>query len=180
MASSSAAGASPPSWISRPSRPTSSSAFPAKPTRTSRPPARSCAVGFAKVHIFSYSPRQGTPAAELRETVPPTVVARRREHLRRLEEQLAADYRRRLLGRRLDVLVEGSDPQRPGHVRGTSCRAVQVSFPGFAPALLRRCVPVRAVATAEGVLLGEPEPEAGEHTRSLPLARPGRFQLPIV
>ncbi len=138
------------------------------------------AVGFAKVHIFSYSPRQGTPAAELRETVPPTVVARRREHLRRLEEQLAADYRRRLLGRRLDVLVEGSDPQRPGHVRGTSCRAVQVSFPGFAPALLRRCVPVRAVATAEGVLLGEPEPEAGEHTRSLPLARPGRFQLPIV
>ena len=47
------------------------------------------------------------------------VVARRREHLRRLEEELAADYRRRLLGRRLDVLVEGSDPHkvrpRPRH-----------------------------------------------------------------
>jgi threonylcarbamoyladenosine tRNA methylthiotransferase MtaB len=116
-------------------------------------------VGFAKVHVFSYSPRQGTPAAELKQTVPPQVVARRRERLRRLDQELTKEYQQSLLGRRLDVLVEGSDPQRPGYVRGTSCRSVPVSFPGHAPALLRRRVPVRAAAVVESVILGEPEPE---------------------
>src|SRR5262249_880547 len=79
-------------------------------------------VGFCKVHVFSFSPRLGTPAASLAERVDPVVVAERRERLRALESQLAAAYCRRLLGRRLDVLVEGPDPRRPGWVRGTSCR----------------------------------------------------------
>jgi tRNA A37 methylthiotransferase MiaB len=90
--------------------------------------------------------------------VPPHVVAERREQLRTLEKELADDYARRLLGRRLDVLVEGSDPNRPGFVQGTSCRAVTVHFRGHAPALLRKVVPVRAVEIVDDGLLGEPEP----------------------
>jgi len=142
-------------------------------------------VGFAKVHVFSYSPRQGTPAAEWRQQVPPTVVAERRERLRRLDQELAEGYQRRLLGRRLDVLVEGSDPQRPGWVRGTSCRSVTVSFPGYAPALIRRRVPVLAVSLADGLLLGDPQPE-GEQRESkrgpwMPPARSRcRVELPLV
>jgi threonylcarbamoyladenosine tRNA methylthiotransferase MtaB len=122
------------------------------------------AVGFAKIHIFSYSPRQGTPAAGLKDAVPPPVVAERRERLLELERETAGTYQRSLLGRRLDVLVEGSDPQRPGFVRGTACRAVPVTFAGHAPALVRRCVPVRAVAVEDGVVRGEPEPEGGPGT----------------
>jgi threonylcarbamoyladenosine tRNA methylthiotransferase MtaB len=136
-------------------------------------------VGFSKVHVFSYSPRQGTPAAALPDTVPPAVVAERRERLRELERELADAYHRSLLGRRLDVLVEGADPRRPGHVLGTSCRYAPVSFAGHAPALIRRRVPVRAVAVAEGVILGEPEPEEG--LPPLPRVRPGeRHPLPLV
>jgi len=75
-----------------------------------------------------------------------------------------------LLGRTLDVLVEGADPDRPGFVRGTSCRAVPVSFPGYLPALLRRRVPVRATALAGGVLVGEPEAES-ETSRAAALTR---------
>jgi threonylcarbamoyladenosine tRNA methylthiotransferase MtaB len=141
-------------------------------------------VGFARIHVFSYSPRQGTPAARLGQIVPPAVVDRRRERLRELERELAEDYQRGLLGRRLDVLVEGDDPRRPGWVRGTSCRSVAVAFPGHAPALIRRRVPVRAVAVADGVLLGEPEPEDGLRpvppaARQTPPAR-GRRELPLV
>jgi len=72
-----------------------------------------------------------------------------------------AAYHRRLIGRRLDVLVEGSAPRRPGWAQGTSCRYAPVAFPGYAPALLARRVPVRAAEVADGVVLGHPEPEAG-------------------
>ena len=117
-------------------------------------------VGFCKVHIFSYSPRQGTPAATLPGAVPPAVVARRREQLLVLESELSAAYYRRLLGRRLDVLVEGADPRRPGWVRGTSCHYSPVTFEGHAPALLAGRVPVRAVSIADGIIWGYPEPAA--------------------
>jgi hypothetical protein len=57
--------------------------------------------------------------------------------------------------------VEGVDPQRPGWVRGTSCRYAPVSFEGRVDVLLRRRVPVRAMAVAEGVVLAQPETEEG-------------------
>ncbi len=43
-------------------------------------------AGFMKVHVFSYSPRQGTAAAEFADAVPPPVVAERRD--------ACADWRR--------------------------------------------------------------------------------------
>jgi threonylcarbamoyladenosine tRNA methylthiotransferase MtaB len=130
-------------------------------------------AGFSKVHVFSFSPRQGTPAAALPGAVPPGVVAERRRRLLNLEGELAAAYFRRLVGRRLDVLVEGADPQRPGHVRGTSCRYAPVTFAGHAPALLARRVPVRAAGVADGILLGRPEPtDVPFPLRPLPPALP--------
>jgi threonylcarbamoyladenosine tRNA methylthiotransferase MtaB len=115
-------------------------------------------VGFARLHIFSYSPRQGTEAA-WKESVPSSVVAQRRARLQALERELARSYARSLIGRRLDVLVEGADPERPGHVRGTACRAVTVVCRGHAPALIRRRVPVRAIEVINGIVIGEPMAE---------------------
>ncbi len=126
-------------------------------------------AGFSKVHVFSYSRRRGTPAADYPNQVPPEVTARRRERLRELERELAEVYHRSLIGRRLEVLVEGADPQRPGRVQGTSCRYAPVRFAGYAPALIRRLVPVRVGGVADGVLLGEPEPEAEPGGARIPL-----------
>ncbi|HWG45412.1 MAG TPA: tRNA (N(6)-L-threonylcarbamoyladenosine(37)-C(2))-methylthiotransferase MtaB [Gemmataceae bacterium] len=133
-------------------------------------------VGFARIHLFSYSPRQGTEAAAWRESVPPAVVAERRARLLEIERELSDAYCRSLVGRRLDVLVEGADPRRPGFVRGTSCRSVPVVCRGHAPALIRRRIPVRAMTVVEGVVLGEPEAEDagwGESRLALPLVSTG-------
>src|SRR5262249_44275141 len=65
-------------------------------------------AGFCKAHVFSYSPRAGTAAALLTQTVPPHVVAARREELHRVEAEAAGRYCRSLVGRTLDVLVEGA------------------------------------------------------------------------
>ena len=73
-----------------------------------------------------------------------------------LERELADDYYHSLIGRRLDVLVEGADPQRPGYVRGTACRYVPVAFVGDVQALIRRRVQVWAVEVRDGVMVGHP------------------------
>jgi threonylcarbamoyladenosine tRNA methylthiotransferase MtaB len=116
-------------------------------------------VGFSKIHVFSYSPREGTSAAGLSGTVPPREAARRRQRLLGLERELAAAFYRSLLGLTLDVMVEGEDPHRPGHVRGTSCRYAPVVFAGHAPALVGRRVLVRAEQVGDGCLLGSPVPQ---------------------
>ncbi len=102
--------------------------------------------------------------------MPAALVASRRERLLELEAETMAAYHRRLIGWRLDVLVEWADPARPGWARGTSCRYAPVAFPGHAPALLARRVPVRGVAVEGGAVLGHPEPEA----------TPGRVALTLL
>ncbi len=135
-------------------------------------------AAFMKVHIFSYSSRQGTVAADFADPVPPPVIAERRERLQNLTQELAESYLRDLIGRRLDVLVEGEEENRPGFVRGVACRYVPVVFRGHAPALLRRCVPVRATAAAGDALLGEPEPARPMTTAAVVPVR--RRSLPLL
>jgi threonylcarbamoyladenosine tRNA methylthiotransferase MtaB len=132
-------------------------------------------VGFARLHVFPFSPRGGTPAATYPDRVPPPVVAERRRRLVELERETASAYCRGLVGRRLDVLVEGAEPDHPGWVRGTSCRYVPVALEGHAAALTGRRVPVRAVAVRDGIVIGRPEPEVprssglGTSSRRIPL-----------
>ena len=47
-------------------------------------------VGFAKIHVFPYSQREGTPAAERPDQVPPGEKAARAARLRTLTDELAA------------------------------------------------------------------------------------------
>jgi threonylcarbamoyladenosine tRNA methylthiotransferase MtaB len=109
-----------------------------------------------RVHVFSYSPRAGTvAAAEMRDDVRPEVKAARRERLRELERELAQRYAQSLVGRTLDVLVEGADDARPGFARGTACRYLGVRFPGFTPELVRQKVRVVTHTAEAGILLGE-------------------------
>ncbi len=84
------------------------------------------AVGFSRLHIFPYSPRPGTPAASLRDSVPGEEKSRRFEILRQLGEELSAQYRRRFLGRVVKVLAE--ERTRRGWLAGMSMHYVRVEF----------------------------------------------------
>jgi len=88
------------------------------------------AVGFSKIHIFPFSPRRGTPAADMPNQVLPQVKAERAQRLADLERGLRDRYFASLRGRRLQVLVESVSASRSGQVQGTSCRYAPVELPG--------------------------------------------------
>ncbi|MBI1246775.1 tRNA (N(6)-L-threonylcarbamoyladenosine(37)-C(2))-methylthiotransferase MtaB [bacterium] len=83
-------------------------------------------VGFSKIHIFPFSPRRGTPAAEMTDQIPGDVKADRRARLAEVEDQTREAYYRNLVGDNLDVLIEAEDRDNPLLSLGTSCRYAQV------------------------------------------------------
>ena len=63
-------------------------------------------VRFSRLHVFPFSPRPGTPAAEMADRVPAEVVAERSRCLRELGDRMAAEWARGLIGRTVRVLFE--------------------------------------------------------------------------
>lgn len=115
-------------------------------------------AGFCKVHLFAYSPRKGTDAALLPETVEPKIKAARRKRLLEVEAVLIEKFQTQMVGRVLDVLVEQPLENRPGWVRGTSCRHLQVGFEGVYGALKKQRFPIRITKIEKGLLVGDPTP----------------------
>ncbi len=87
-------------------------------------------VGFAKIHVFRFSPRQGTPAADMPGQVTNRIVQRRAGELGEIEKMLRRQYCRSLVGRKLQVMIETTVPQRSGWVLGTSEYNIPVALPG--------------------------------------------------
>ncbi len=63
-------------------------------------------VGFAKIHVFQYSPRNGTIASQLNGQIPKNIKAERAERMKSLGEKLTADYLQSLVGKIVPVLFE--------------------------------------------------------------------------
>lgn len=63
-------------------------------------------VGFGHLHIFSYSPREGTKAARLNNPVEEAVKKQRSVEMHRLAEQLKQDFASSQLGQTVPVLWE--------------------------------------------------------------------------
>ena len=87
-------------------------------------------AGFIKLHVFPFSPRRGTDAADLDGTVPPAVARERYATLRDLERSLQREDRNRRIGQVSRVIVERTDPNLPGFVRGVDAHFVPTRLPG--------------------------------------------------
>ena len=74
---------------------------------------------FSKVHVFRFSPRQGTEAAELPKPVPPLEQKRRAKILTSLADNLRSEFAASLIGIRETVLLETA-------TRGTCGRYLDV------------------------------------------------------
>ncbi len=101
----------------------------------------------AYLHVFTYSPRTGTRAPSLAPRVPERVAVLRTRELLRIDERLRRAYRRSLVGRAAEVVVESIGADRS--IRGTTER--------FVPAVV-----VGAVAAPGAIVHGTIESVSAE------------------
>ena len=111
-------------------------------------------VGFSKIHIFPFSARRGTPAAEMTDVVPKQLKKERSQQLSSVESQKRLEYFQQLVGRDMQVLVESIHQEKPGWLIGTSARYVPVTFPGPTD-WIGQLIPVKTSTMENGLLLGQ-------------------------
>ena len=115
-------------------------------------------AAFSRIHVFPFSKRPGTPAAALCPEVPRAVIRARGREVAALGDELAARFRRDLVGSAAEVVIERRLPG--GAAEGMSERYVRVRVAaGAMPG--ERCgglVTVRLTRAAGGGLEGEAVP----------------------
>ena len=62
---------------------------------------------FDRLGVFTYSPEEDTPAAEMPDQVPEEVKEDRRAELMELQQEIVFDLAEDMIGRELDVMIEG-------------------------------------------------------------------------
>ena len=120
-------------------------------------------IGFGDLHIFSYSPRHGTRAAEMPDQVPAAIKRARSRALQALGQRLKLARLERQVGSTQSVLIEGFDRSQP-----TAANSLQV---GYTPDYLLACIPTGGAdltnriveARIEGVTSPAPGEVGGKH-----------------
>jgi len=111
-------------------------------------------IGFAQIHIFEYSPRQGTPAADFPDQVPSQIKTSRGKEMRALATELQHQFLSAQIGTVASVLFETKNKNTSketwqGH--STNYSTVQVQGTNLANTIHD----VRITGTAENTLIGE-------------------------
>jgi threonylcarbamoyladenosine tRNA methylthiotransferase MtaB len=112
------------------------------------------ALPLSYLHVFAYSDRKGTEAAKMGDRVTASAIRERSRRVRALAVEKSVAFRRRLLGRAVEVLVL-EERRADGELTGLTSNYVEVSFAG-PEGLGRRFVTVRLTETdrrgARGIL----------------------------
>jgi threonylcarbamoyladenosine tRNA methylthiotransferase MtaB len=108
------------------------------------------------LHVFPFSPRPGTPAANLL-PLPGQVIRERARLLRVLGQAKKRQFLDAQLGQAREVLVEGPAPKK-GWLQGLTDHYLRANFPG-PPAWRNRLVRVRFRNTKDNFLVGQPTEE---------------------
>jgi tRNA-2-methylthio-N6-dimethylallyladenosine synthase len=91
-------------------------------------------VGYDGAFTFIYSPRRGTPAAEMEDQVPHPVKKERMAALVEVINRRAHERAQRFVGRSMEVLVEGPSRNDATRIRGRIRHNKAVNFEGTAQA----------------------------------------------
>ncbi|MEN0127845.1 MAG: tRNA (N6-isopentenyl adenosine(37)-C2)-methylthiotransferase MiaB [Brevundimonas sp.] len=87
---------------------------------------------FAAAFTFQYSPRPGTPAADLPDQLPKAVVQERYERLHALQQRISLEENQAQVGRTLEVLVADGEGRKDGATARMTGRAADNRLVHFA------------------------------------------------
>jgi ribosomal protein S12 methylthiotransferase len=133
---------------------------------------------FERLGVFEFSPEDGTPAAEMSRQVPEKVKRARFESIMELQQGISRAHQQAMIGRRLEVLVEGASEETEHLLAGRHAQQAPeidgltyvndgVAYPG-------EIVTVEVTDASAYDLVGRVVArEPGRAKRALPPAKPG-------
>jgi tRNA-2-methylthio-N6-dimethylallyladenosine synthase len=110
-------------------------------------------IGYAGAYSFKYSPRPGTPAAEIKETVSAQDMDKRLVRLQELIDSQQSALNMAAIGNTVDVLFERA-ARNPGQVVGRTAY-LQPTHVMASPDIIGQVLPVRIESLERYSLLGE-------------------------
>jgi tRNA-2-methylthio-N6-dimethylallyladenosine synthase len=110
-------------------------------------------IGYAAAYSFKYSPRPGTPAADLQETVSAVEMDERLVRLQELIDSQQSAFNQAAIGSTVDVLFERA-ARNPGQIVGRTAY-LQPAHVMATPDIIGRVLPVRIDSLERYSLLGE-------------------------
>ncbi|MCA6126099.1 tRNA (N6-isopentenyl adenosine(37)-C2)-methylthiotransferase MiaB [Bradyrhizobium sp. WSM 1704] len=110
-------------------------------------------IGYAAAYSFKYSPRPGTPAAEMQETVSATEMDERLGRLQDLIDSQQSAFNRAAIGTTVDVLFERA-ARNPGQIVGRT-PYLQPAHVMASPDIIGQILPVRIDSLERYSLKGE-------------------------
>jgi threonylcarbamoyladenosine tRNA methylthiotransferase MtaB len=83
-------------------------------------------MNFSKIHVFSFSAHERTPAAKLPDHINEAIKAERSARLQKLSAKLQSAYRKKFKGKKLGVIIDGRSQE--GHYRGKTEYYFDIEF----------------------------------------------------
>ena len=109
-------------------------------------------IGYAGAYSFKYSPRPGTPAADMRETVSATEMDERLVRLQELIDRQQSAFNKAMIGTTVDVLFERA-ARNPGQIVGRTAW-LQPAHVMASPDIIGKVLPVTIESLERYSLLG--------------------------
>ncbi|MHB8996454.1 MAG: tRNA (N(6)-L-threonylcarbamoyladenosine(37)-C(2))-methylthiotransferase MtaB [Armatimonadota bacterium] len=103
------------------------------------------------LHVFSYSPRRGTPAASMPDQVPPPVKSQRSLILRQMSEQKRMAFAQEMVGHTLETVLQTTAPD--GLLQGVTDNYLQLRVQAE-ERHLGKLAACEVVGVEDGVLMG--------------------------
>jgi len=111
-------------------------------------------IGFSQIHVFKYSPREGTPASKMSDQVHGDVKSDRSSKLISLTQKMSDDYMESFIGQEVDVLLEGEYEQMPNYLEGLDDHYLRIC--SEAPKRMKKTMQKVRITERRGeVLIGE-------------------------
>jgi len=106
-------------------------------------------IQFSRIHIFKFSPRDGTPAATMSGQIDNSTKARRSEQVEAVWHKSAQTFYQRFIGRELEILWEGTTE---GVLHGFSREYIPCAMPAADTRLLNQIATARGASCDSAVL----------------------------
>ena len=116
-------------------------------------------TGFSKIHVFTYSVREGTAAAKRIDHIPESVKADRYKRMSELDRRLNREFLEKQVGKTAEIIVQKRNS--PDFAAGLTPNYTMIHVPG-SNAQKQDVIKVRITAACEGFCIGEEAGTAGK------------------